>query len=217
MKSSLKIHCVPGPKSPSRCMSSKHAAIPPALFHHSAARNFHLALTEPELATPALRAAIGKLAADLDDSTSTPETLERSFVDVFERVSTANGKAHAHLRQFRLDVANGKRRDDLHSGGGGDEFCAASSSTSVSGGLSHAHRPAKRKRTRSVRRSSKQVSNATVASSNDGSQNSKDGRTTTASKNATETMVQLRSQSKHIRRVRTTTTSTPKKSRKTRK
>jgi len=63
--SSLKAHCKPGPKSPTRCNSAESAAIPPTFVPYDSAVAFHKSLKPRELANPQFRMAVGELATSL--------------------------------------------------------------------------------------------------------------------------------------------------------
>jgi hypothetical protein len=63
--SSLKAHCKPGPKSPTRCNSATSAAIPPTFVPYDSAVAFHKSLKPRELANPQFRMAVGELATSL--------------------------------------------------------------------------------------------------------------------------------------------------------
>lgn len=197
MKSSLKKHCVAGPKSPSRCMSAKLAAIPPAFFQIPSGKAFHLSLTETELNNPLLRISLGKLANDVDSNANTVET---SFDDLTHLLHDSNDNTKQCLRRFRSDVYNrrGKQQECAKENSGNCEFTA--------GGIHDANSTPSAKRTRIVRRRSAKVPYATVVKSHDESQVCENSRTGSICETKSSSVVQPRSKSRNIRRVRQTTT-----------
>jgi len=62
LKSSLKAHCVPGPKSPKR-ISAKVAAVPPPILKD--AFEFYSLLKDDELASASVREHLGFLSQEL--------------------------------------------------------------------------------------------------------------------------------------------------------
>jgi hypothetical protein len=65
LKSSLKAHCKPGPRSPTRCTSSAQAAIPPTFLPYDTAVAFYKTLKSSELANPTMRQGLGEMATSL--------------------------------------------------------------------------------------------------------------------------------------------------------
>lgn len=194
IKSSLKKHCVAGPKSPSRCMSAKLAAIPPVFLKYPSGKAFYLALSESDLATPSLRFHLGQLTNSLE----TQHSIERSFSEVVQHLSTSNGTAHKYLRKFRDDFFNrgGKSRRNETSG----------IESITAGGISESNTTSRRKRTRTLRHRSTKVPDATMDESHDDSQVCENNRTDGICETTTPTVVQLRTEPRNIRRIRKTTT-----------
>ncbi len=197
MKSNLKKHCVAGPKSPSRCMSAKLAAIPPAFFHFPSGKSFHLALSESELANPSLRFSLGKLAHDIDTNANTTES---SFDEVSLQLQETNESTKQCLRKFRDDIFYGRRTQS--------ECRNQTSGTKegISGGLCNASKFTSKTRTRRIRRGTSKISNATVVKSHDEFKICENTGTNNVSETKSSTMVQSRSKSRNIRHVRKTTT-----------
>jgi hypothetical protein len=65
LKSSLKPHCKPGPRSPTRCFSSTQAAIPPTFLPYDTAVAFYKTLSSAELANATMRQGLGEMATSL--------------------------------------------------------------------------------------------------------------------------------------------------------
>lgn len=197
MKSNLKKHCVAGPKSPSRCMSAKLAAIPPAILQIPSGKVFHLSLTESELSNPSLRFSLGKLANDIDTNAN---TLESSLDEIANYLVNTNEFTKQSLRRFRTDLLCRRRNQSecTIENSGFEEING--------GGFFHASQSASAKRTRSFRRRSTKVPHATVVKSHDESKVCENTGTNSSSETKSSSMVQPRSKSRNIRHVRKTTT-----------
>lgn len=197
MKSSLKKHCVAGPKSPSRCMSARLAAIPPAFFQVSSGKTFHLSLSDKELSNPALRFSLGKLANDIDINAN---TIESSFDEVSELLNESNDNTKQCLQRFRSIILHGRRNQSE---------CAKSNPGTcelTAGRVPDASLTPSAKRARSIRRRSSKISNATLVKSHDDAQICENFRTSSICEAKPSSMVQLRSKSRNVRRIRKTTT-----------
>jgi hypothetical protein len=197
MKSNLKKHCVAGPKSPSRCMSAKLAAIPPAFFHFPTGKTFHLALSESELANPSLRFSLGKLAHDIDTNAN---TIESSFDEVTLQLENTNESTKQCLRKFRDDILYRRRNSSQ---------CTTQTSGAkevISGGLCNVNYTPSKTRTRRIRRGTSKISHAAVVKSHDESKVCENTGTNNVSETKSSTMVQSRSKSRNVRHIRKTTT-----------
>ena len=193
-------------------MSARFAAVPPALFHSPAGRAFHASLTETELNTVSLRVAIGQFVADVDSNGD----WERSWKNLVEQVSTSNAGAHQALRDIRDELVG--HGTEYFRGGGrtsgrtprrrrkatasSHELCSAGAPADAHRGSTLPCRSASRARARRVRRGTTQVPDAAVAEGGAISEASKDSRSGGASETAPESMVQLQSDSRNVRRVR---------------
>ena len=104
--SSLKSHCRPGPKSPTRCNSAENAAIPPTFVPYDSAVAFHKSLKPRELANPQFRMAVGELATSL--YTKNKENGLRSIA-ILENLCglSQNESAVSYLRELAKSFGRG--------------------------------------------------------------------------------------------------------------
>lgn len=104
--SSLKSHCRPGPKSPTRCNSAENAAIPPTFVPYDSAVAFHKSLKPRELANPQFRMAVGELATSL--YTKNKEIGLRSIA-ILENLCglSQNESAVSYLRELAKSFGRG--------------------------------------------------------------------------------------------------------------
>ena len=97
LKSSLKPHCKPGPRSPTRCTSSTQAAIPPTFLPYDTAVAFYKTLSSSELANATMRQGLGEMATSLYSKDK--KSLARSVAQLQNLCSLSkNESATAALR-----------------------------------------------------------------------------------------------------------------------
>lgn len=181
-------------------MSARLAAIPPAFLKVNSGKTFYLSLNDSDLGTPSLRYHLGILANILETNSEDTEIIDRSFSEVFQHLSTSNATAHRFLRKFRDDFYNrGKsiqrRRNET-----------STIESNVSGGISNTNTITRRKRTRTLRRRTTKVSNATMDEIHDNTKTCENTRTSGICETTTPTMVQLRPESRKLRKLCKTTT-----------
>jgi len=185
LKSSLKSHCVAGPKSPKR-ISAKVAAVPPPIREH--ALDFYNSLKEEDLANPQLREHLGELSQEL----ALKNSIDRSADKLLS--CNLNSNAAAELGKLRAKFCDRGRAD---SGITRDKVLKKSRSirisrsTEVSGGAD-------------LRGSTSKVSPAAMVPIAKAPKERKKSRASRHVKKSTEPVVQLRPHARSVRGVRKT-------------
>jgi len=137
LKSSLKPHCKPGPKSPTRCTSASSAAVPPTFLPFDSAVAFYKSLSSKELSNATFRLQIGELASALyvkDKKRAMRSTSELQNLCSLSK----NEPAIAHLRTLCKSLDEPKSKSNDARNATNAKHDAKSVSTFTGGGASSA-------------------------------------------------------------------------------
>lgn len=130
LKSSLKAHCKPGPRSPTRCTSSSQAAIPPTFLPYDTAVAFYKTLSSCELANPTMRQGLGEMASSLYSKDK--KSLARSVAQLQNLCSLSkNESATAALRTLSKSLCRDEPTNVANAAIPGSNAAAATAEDAV--------------------------------------------------------------------------------------